>query len=84
MISSQCILIRMNGMWQIPGDAGSPEIPGIPGLNFPHFPKYEIHAIASSILSKFTIFDPRRGLSDKGFERPLRAEPSQPRLLNPD
>ena len=31
-------------MWQIPGDAGSPEIPGIPGLNFP---KYEIHAIAS-------------------------------------
>ena len=28
------IVLRMNGMWQIPGDAASPEIPGIPGLDF--------------------------------------------------
>ena len=31
---TKCV-IRANGMWQIPGDAASPEIPGIPGFDRP-------------------------------------------------
>ena len=31
---TKCV-IRANGMWQIPGDAASPEIPGIPGFDQP-------------------------------------------------